>query len=72
MARKKSTFAWSPIRELMKSVGAEIVAREAVDALIFYLEKRSRALTDMAIKLAKHAGRKKVSVEDIDLAIQFL
>ena len=70
MARKKSSFAWSPVRELMKQVGAEIVARDAVDALIFYLEKRSKAITDLALKLAHHAKRKKISADDVELAIK--
>ena len=35
----KKVFAWSPVRKLMKDNGAEMVAREAVDALVDYLEK---------------------------------
>lgn len=30
----KKVFAWSPIRSLMKNNGAEMVASDAVDALI--------------------------------------
>ena len=72
MAKRKSVFAWSPVRVLMKNEGAEIVARDAVDSLIYFLEKRSKAITEMALKLAKHAGRKKVSVPDVELAIDYV
>ncbi len=34
MAKKKRSFAWSPLRKLMKRSGAQMVARNAVDALI--------------------------------------
>ena len=34
----KKVFAWSPIRKLMKDNGAEMVARDAVDALIELVE----------------------------------
>jgi hypothetical protein len=37
----KKVFAWSPVRKLMKDNGAEMVAREAVDALIDYLSIRN-------------------------------
>ncbi len=60
MAKKRRIFAWSPLRALMKKAGAEIVSREAVEALLFYLEDRSKALTSMSLKFAKHAKRKKL------------
>jgi len=64
-------FAWSPVRRLMKHQGAEIVARDAVDRLINHLEKIAKDLTQKGITYATHAGRKKVSVDDIELAIKY-
>ncbi|MHA1782161.1 MAG: histone, partial [Promethearchaeota archaeon] len=55
----KKVFAWSPIRKLMKDNGAEMVAREAVDALIDYLEKIAKTTTNKALEMTRHAGRKK-------------
>ena len=72
MAKKKKTFAWSPLRALMKKAGAEIVSREAVEALLYYLEDRSKKLTGMALKFAKHAKRKKITSGDMGLAIEYL
>ena len=65
-------FAWSPVRRLMKNQGAEIVARDAVDRLIIHLEKISKELTRNALSYAHHAGRKKITVGDIELAIKYL
>jgi len=42
----KKIFAWSPIRKLMKDNGAEMVARDAVDALIVFLEKLAKNLNN--------------------------
>ena len=58
MARKKRTFAWSPIRAFMKKAGAEMVAREAVEELIWKLEELTKSLTDKTLTFARHAGRR--------------
>ena len=67
---KKRYFAWSPLRTLMNSVGAKIVARDAVDYLMAYLEDKAINLTKKALVFAKHAKRKKITQEDIQLAIR--
>jgi histone H3/H4 len=72
MAKRKRSFAWSPLRKLMKTAGAEIVSRDAVEALLNYLEDRSKKLTDMALKFAKHSKRKKITKGDVGLAIDYL
>ncbi len=64
----KRTFAWSPIRDLMKNAGAEMVAHDAVDELIDYLEERARHITMKALEMTRHAGRKKLTKEDIEIA----
>lgn len=56
----KKVFAWSPIRKLMKDNGAEMVARDAVDALVDYLETSARSVTNKALEMTRHAGRKKL------------
>ncbi len=62
-------FAWSPLRSLMKKAGAEIVSRNAVDKLMDFLEDRAKKLTTCAIDISKHSGRKKITKEDMKLAI---
>jgi histone H3/H4 len=65
-------FAWSPLRALMKEAGAEIVARDAVDKLMDYLEGYAKNLTDCALDIAKHSGRKKVTADDMKIAIDLI
>ena len=68
----KKVFAWSPIRKLMKDNGAEMVARDAVDALIDYLEKLARLMTNKALEMTRHAGRKKLTDIDMNLAMKLI
>ncbi len=68
----KSSIDWSPIRRLMKKSGADLVARSAVNELIESLEKNAEDITQTAIKLAQNAHRKKVTSEDIKLAIDLV
>jgi histone H3/H4 len=72
MKMAKKVFAWSPIRKLMKDNGAEMVARDAVDALIDYLEKLAKEVTNKALEMTRHAGRKKLTLEDMDLAMELM
>ena len=69
---KRRYFAWSPLRALMGSQGAKIVAREAVGYLIEYLEQKSIDMTVRALILARHAKRKKISKADIALVVKGL
>lgn len=74
-------ISWSPIRRLMKlgdishvaiqNNGAEIVARDAVDELVNWLETSAEELTETALRLTKHAGRKKITRDDILMAIKY-
>ncbi len=68
----KKIFAWSPVRKLMKDNGAEMVARDAVDALIDYLEKMAKGATNKALEMTRHAGRKKLTLNDMNLAMKLL
>ena len=67
-----AAFAWSPLRALMKKAGAEIVSRAAVDNLMDYLEEYAKNLTACARDIAKHSGRKKVTVNDMKIAIDLV
>jgi histone H3/H4 len=55
----------------MKHNGAEIVARDAVDELVNWLEKSAEELTETALRLTKHAGRKKITRDDILMSIKY-
>jgi histone H3/H4 len=66
----KKTFAWSPIRRLMKEGGAELVARDAVDTLIDYLEKIVIHKTKLAMEISRNANRKKITKGDMERALK--
>ena len=56
----------------MKQQGASIVARNAVDLLIDHLEKTATALTEQARAFTMHANRKKITKNDLVLAIKYV
>jgi len=66
-AKKKSEgyIAKAPIRRLMKKEGADLVAAEALDKLIGYLEGAAAETTKEAIKVCKADKRKRVTAADI-------
>ncbi len=66
------TSARRTLRKLMKDNGAEMVARDAVDALIDYLEKLAKGMTNKALEMTRHAGRKKLTLGDMDLAMKIV
>jgi histone H3/H4 len=68
---KKSELAWSPIRDLMKSVGAEVVARDAVNLLREHLVDEAKELTRKALTITKHSNRMKITPSDLKLVIKF-
>jgi len=64
-----AAFAWSPLRALMKKAGAEIVSRAAVDKLMDWLEEYAKSLTACALDILPPPGRKKVTQQDMKIAI---
>ncbi len=68
MPRKGSIIAAAPMVELIRKAGAERVSDEASRALAELLMDIGLRVSAEAIKLAKHAGRKTVKAEDIELA----
>ncbi len=57
----------APIARIIKNAGAERVSADAVDAFAEKIEALASELAKDAVKFAKHAGRKTVKKEDIDL-----
>ena len=66
-AKKKAEgyIAKAPIRRLMKKEGADLVAAEALDKLIDFLETSAADTTKEAIKVCKADKRKRVTAADI-------
>jgi histone H3/H4 len=55
----------------MKHNGAVIVARDAVDELVDWMSQSAEKITKTALGLTKHAKRKKITKDDILLAIKY-
>ncbi|MBD3350862.1 MAG: histone [Candidatus Lokiarchaeota archaeon] len=63
--KRKSYIAKAPIRRLMKTEGAGLVAEDAVKTLIKQLNKVAKDVTKQAIKLVKADKRKRITGNDI-------
>ncbi|MHA1460575.1 MAG: histone [Promethearchaeota archaeon] len=63
--KSESYIAKAPIRRLMKKEGADLVAADALDKLIGYLENAAADATKDAIKITKADKRKRVTAADI-------
>ncbi len=68
---KKLRFAKSPVREMMKNSGTQLVAKGAVELLIDHIQQAATQITRMSTLYAMHAKRKKVSRDDILLAVKY-
>jgi histone H3/H4 len=71
MKKMSDYISWSPIRRLMKHNGALIVARDAVDELVDWMGTSAEIITKSALVLTKHGKRKKITRNDILLAIKY-
>ncbi len=58
----------APIERIIRNAGAERVSEDATEELRDILEESANRISERAIKLAKHAGRKTVNSDDIKLA----
>ena len=56
------------VERLIRNAGAPRVSATACDALIEVLEEVAVDVSAQAVQLAKHAGRKTVTADDIKLA----
>ncbi|MGV9199495.1 MAG: histone [Promethearchaeia archaeon] len=66
MAKKAGSYiAKAPIRRLMKREGADLVAADALDRLIEFLENTAADVTKEAIKVTEADKRKRITAGDV-------
>lgn len=65
-----SELPLAPIGRILKNAGAERMSAGAVEHLNYAIEEYGSEIAERATKLAAHAGRKTVTVDDIKLAMK--
>ncbi|NIO21844.1 MAG: histone [Candidatus Aenigmarchaeota archaeon] len=68
MAVKKRRLPLAPFERILKDAGAKRVSKTAMKEFAVVVEEIADKIAIDATKLAKHAGRKTVTGEDIRLA----
>jgi len=68
--KKRRVIPWSPVRNRMRKLGANMVQGSAVTALIRHLISTIDTVTKRSMELVKYSGRSKITDTDIQRAIE--
>ncbi len=60
----------APITRIAKNAGAERISKDAEEELVNAVEDYAEKLSLAVIDLAKHADRKTIQPEDVELALK--
>jgi len=70
MPRPGSTIPKAPVAKIMLNAGSKRVSDEAVKELVDFLTEYTINLSERAIRIAKHSGRKTIQGGDIKVALR--
>jgi len=68
MAKRTRIIPKAPAARMLVNAGAERVSEEAADAFAEVLEEIGLKISERAVRIAKHSGRKTVKKDDVLLA----
>jgi histone H3/H4 len=60
----------APVTRIVKNAGAERISKDAEEKMVEAVEAYANKLSLAVIDLAKHADRKTIQSEDIELALK--
>lgn len=66
------SLSTAPMDRLLRAGGAERIGNETPEALAEILERYGECVARRAARYAEHAGRKTVTAEDVELAVDSL
>tara|TARA_Y100000294_G_C8507583_1_gene317352 strand:+ start:171 stop:389 length:219 start_codon:yes stop_codon:yes gene_type:complete len=66
--RKTQTIPLAPVGRILMNAGAKRVSNEANEAFSEIIEEIATEISNKAVQIAKHSGRKTVQEKDIKLA----
>ena len=70
MPRPGTTIPKAAIAKIMQNAGAKRISDDAVSTLVDYLTDYAIELSERALKIAKHSGRKTIQDGDIKVALK--
>jgi histone H3/H4 len=71
MPRKGEILPRAPVGRIMENAGAERISASAINELSEILTHKAEEISERAIKIAHHSGRKTVRGDDIKLANKY-
>lgn len=60
----------APVTRIVKNAGAERISKDAEEKIVVAVEDYAAKLAKAVIEVAKHAGRKTIQPDDVDVVLK--